>query len=107
MGVDRDRHATGIAVVGIGLVALAAISNEYLAARFLSSDGLLAPVTVLSIRLNQGWLATAGLGVLIRSKAVFRGMIVAVAVVNLAAFRTALQTGAAGRAPSWGGALSV
>lgn len=83
----------GVTALAIGMVVLAAVSNEYLVARLLSADGRLEASTLFTIRLNQVALVICSLGLFLRARLVFRAFIVAVAAVNLAAFRTAVMSG--------------
>ena len=84
-----------VTTLAIGMVVLAAVSNEYLVARLLSADGRLEASTLFfAIRLNQVALVICSLGLFFRARLVFRAFIVAVAAVNLAAFRTAVMSGA-------------
>ena len=88
---SRTRNVTAMA---IGMIALAVLSNEYLVARLLSPDGRLEPITVSTVRLHQAALVIGGLALFFRSRAIFRALIIGVAALNLAAFRTAVMSGA-------------
>ena len=91
-----------VTTLAIGMVVLAAVSNEYLVARLLSADGRLEASTLFAIRLNQVALVICSLGLFFRARLVFRAFIVAVAAVNLAAFRTAVMSGTGIKAASEG-----
>jgi hypothetical protein len=91
-----------VTTLAIGMVVLAAVSNEYLVARLLSADGRLEASTLFAIRLNQVALVICSLGLFFRARLVFRAFIVAVAAVNLAAFRTAVMSGTGIKAVSEG-----
>jgi hypothetical protein len=94
MHLAEAHRKSAVSAIAIGIVVLAAASNEYVVARFLSADGQLDPATVSTIRVNQAALAMVGLGLFFRARGIFRALIVGVAALNLVAFRTTVMSGA-------------
>lgn len=88
LGVTRLFPANKIMIaVGVGALLLAAIANELLAARYLSSDGLLAPSTVFSIRLLQAVLVVSAIGLVTSNRVPFLVALLAVSAINLSSSR--------------------
>jgi hypothetical protein len=84
--------------VGIALILAGVAANEWLVARFLSTDGNLSSSTIFSIRLMQAVLMASGLSVLWRKQAVLLVALLSLAALNLYALHTTVRsTSADGR----------
>ena len=78
--------------LAVGMILSGAILNEFLLARYLSSDGTLDLPTISAIRWIQAALVVSGISLLFRKRAVLLALFFGLVTLNLSVLRVQVKT---------------